>query len=110
MSPLVAFSITRRLRQRWADDLGRIGSRWDGFTNQASYSLICKVRLVDVKARRLVDDYVVEVKGYLKRLTERGAASLAEQMDQTINPVEGTPHPGAHLGTERTNAGAPVQL
>ncbi len=35
MSPLVIFLITWRLRQGWADDLGLIGSRWDGFTNQA---------------------------------------------------------------------------
>ncbi len=43
-----------------------------------------KVHLVNVKTQRLAGDYVVEVKGYLKKLTERGAASLAEQIDQTI--------------------------
>jgi hypothetical protein len=43
-----------------------------------------KVRLVNVKTQRLAGDYVVEVKGYLKKLTERGAASLAERIDQTI--------------------------
>jgi hypothetical protein len=33
-----------------------------------------------------VGDFVVEVKGYLKKLTERGAAILADQIDQTIHP------------------------
>lgn len=62
-----------------------------------------KVHLVNVKTQRLAGDYVVEVKGYLKKLTERGAASLAEQIDQTIagsRPqssdalVSPTPHEG----------------
>jgi len=43
-----------------------------------------KVHLVNVKTERIVGDYVVEVKGYLKKLTERGTASLANQIDQTI--------------------------
>lgn len=45
-----------------------------------------KVRLVNTRTRRLVGDFVVEVKGYLKKLTERGAAILADQIDQTIHP------------------------
>ncbi|MGQ0591979.1 MAG: DUF2380 domain-containing protein [Gammaproteobacteria bacterium] len=43
-----------------------------------------KVRLVNARTRRLVGDFVVEVKGHLKKLTERGAAILADQIDQTI--------------------------
>jgi Protein of unknown function (DUF2380). len=43
-----------------------------------------KVHLVNVKTQQLVGDHVVEVKGYLEKLTERGAASLAEQIDQAI--------------------------
>jgi Protein of unknown function (DUF2380) len=68
---------------------GRFGADWIavGRVHKPSFLFVyLKVRLVDVKARRLVDDYVVEVKGYLKRLTERGAESLAEHIDQTINP------------------------
>ena len=34
-----------------------------------------KVRLVNTRTRRVVGDFVVEVKGYLKKLTERGAAA-----------------------------------
>lgn len=47
-----------------------------------------KAHLVSVKTQQLVGDYVVEVKGHLKQLTERGAASLADQIDQTINPKD----------------------
>lgn len=50
-----------------------------------------KVRLVNVRAQRLIGDYVVEIKGYLKKLTERGVASLAEQIDQTIEKWRSSP-------------------
>lgn len=45
-----------------------------------------KVHLVDVNAKRLVGDYVVEIKGYLDKLNRRGVASLAKQIVHTINP------------------------
>jgi len=51
-----------------------------------------KVHLVNVKAERIVGDYVVEVKGYLKKLTERGTASLANQIDQTLKPKSQARH------------------
>ncbi len=44
-----------------------------------------KVRLVNVEAKQLAGDYAVEVKGYLKSLTERGAANLADQIHQAIH-------------------------
>lgn len=50
-----------------------------------------KVRLVNVRTQRLIGDYVVEIKGYLKKLTERGVASLAEQIDQTIETWGSSP-------------------
>ncbi|MGH8601471.1 MAG: DUF2380 domain-containing protein [Gammaproteobacteria bacterium] len=50
-----------------------------------------KVHLVNVKTERIVGDYVVEVKGYLTKLTERATASLANQIDQTIRPKIGAP-------------------
>lgn len=54
-----------------------------------------KVHLVNVKTKRIVGDYVVEVKGYLKKLTERGTASLADQIDQTIkSKIEARHKPG----------------
>jgi len=43
-----------------------------------------KVHLVNVNSERWVGDYVVEVKGVAKQVTERGAARLAEQIDQTL--------------------------
>jgi hypothetical protein len=33
---------------------------------------------------RIAGDYVVEIKGYLKKLAERGTAQLADQIDNTI--------------------------
>lgn len=47
-----------------------------------------KVHLVNVKTKRLAGDYVVEVKGYLKTLTQRGTARLAEQIGQTIGSLQ----------------------
>jgi hypothetical protein len=44
-----------------------------------------KVRLVNVKTQRIAGDYVVEIKGAGKKVVERGVASLANQIDQTIN-------------------------
>jgi hypothetical protein len=43
-----------------------------------------KVHLVDVKSQRLVGDYVVEVKGSARQVTERGTLVLARQIDETL--------------------------
>jgi uncharacterized protein DUF2380 len=43
-----------------------------------------KVRVINVKTARIVGDYAVEIKGYLKKLAERGTAQLADQIDNTI--------------------------
>ncbi len=43
-----------------------------------------KVQLVNVDTGRVAEDYVVEVKGSVEKVTRRGAASLAEQIHQTI--------------------------
>ncbi len=45
-----------------------------------------KVRLVNARTLRVAGDFVVEVKGYSKKLMERGAAILADQIDRTIHP------------------------
>ena len=42
--------------------------------------------LVDVRTRTLVGDYVVEVKGPQKKITEKGVATLAKQIHKTIHP------------------------
>jgi hypothetical protein len=42
--------------------------------------------LVDVKTKKLVGDYVVEVKGPQKKITAKGVESLAVQITETINP------------------------
>jgi hypothetical protein len=43
-----------------------------------------KVRVVNVKTEQIAGDYAVEIKGYLKKLAERGTAQLADQIDNTI--------------------------
>ena len=42
------------------------------------------VQLVDADTHQIAGDYVVEVKGSMEEVTRRGAANLAEQIDQTI--------------------------
>lgn len=42
--------------------------------------------LVDVKKRTLVGDYIVEVKGPQKKITEKGVATLAKKIHRTIHP------------------------
>ena len=42
--------------------------------------------LVDVKARTLVGDYIIEVKGTEKRITEKGVETLAKQLHETLQP------------------------
>lgn len=44
------------------------------------------VHLVDVRTRSLVGDYIVEVKGSQKKITEKGVARLAEKIHKTIHP------------------------
>lgn len=43
-----------------------------------------KVQLVNADTGQVAGDYVVEVKGSVEKVTRRGAASLAEQIDETI--------------------------
>ncbi len=73
-----------------AAELGkRLGADWIavGRVHKSSFLFAyLKVRLVNARTRRVGGDFVVEVKGYLKKLTERGAAILADQIDQTIRP------------------------
>ncbi len=72
-----------------AAELGaRFGAEWVaiGRVHKPSFLFAyLKVHLVNVNSQRLSGDFVVEVKGYLKKLTERGVARLAEQIVQTIN-------------------------
>jgi hypothetical protein len=73
-----------------AAELGKQGTvDWIaiGRVHKASFLFVyLKLRLVNVKTRRLVGDYVVEIKGHLRKLTERGASSLADQIDRAIDP------------------------
>lgn len=48
------------------------------------------VHLVDVKTKRLVGDYVVEVKGPQKKLTIKGVESLVEKINKTLRPLQQT--------------------
>lgn len=77
-----------------AAELGRhVGADWVaiGRVHKPSFLFVyLKLRLVHVKTRRLVGDYVVEIKGHLKRLTERGALSLADQIGQAIDSTPRT--------------------
>ena len=50
-----------------------------------------RVRVVNVKTERIAGDYVVEIKGYLKKLAERGTAQLADQIDNTIRHGDTVP-------------------
>ena len=72
-----------------AAELGaRFGAEWVviGRVHKPSFLFAyLKVHLVNVSSQRLTGDFVVEVKGYLKKLTERGVVRLAEQIVQTIN-------------------------
>jgi hypothetical protein len=72
-----------------AAELGaRFGAEWVavGRLHKPSFLFAyLKVRLVNVKTGGLAGDFVVEVKGYLKKLTERGVVRLAEQIVRTIN-------------------------
>ena len=72
-----------------AAELGaRFGAEWVviGRVHKPSFLFAyLKVHLVNVTSQRLTGDFVVEVKGYLKKLTERGAVRLAEQIVQTID-------------------------
>ena len=50
------------------------------------------VQLVNADTRQIAGDYVVEVKGSMEQATRRGAASLAEQIDQTIRSAAAHRH------------------
>lgn len=44
-----------------------------------------KVHLVDVKKKLLIGDFTVEVKGAVKKITQRGVGHLADKIEQTLN-------------------------
>ncbi len=46
------------------------------------------VHLVNVEKKRLVGDYVVEVKGPQKKLTIKGVESLVEKLNKTLKPPQ----------------------
>jgi hypothetical protein len=48
-----------------------------------------KVHLVDVNTRRLVGDFVVEVKGSARQVTKRGTVVLARQIDEALKKARG---------------------
>lgn len=72
-----------------AAELGaRFGAEWVAIGRLHKPSFLfayLKVHLVNVNSQQLTGDFVVEVKGYLKKLTERGVVRLAEQIVQTIS-------------------------
>jgi hypothetical protein len=75
------------------DEAARLGKRFGadwiavGRIHKPSFLFAyLKVHLVNVQSAKLVGDYVVEVKGDARPATNRGAAQLADQIDQTINP------------------------
>lgn len=71
-----------------AAELGRqFGADWIavGRLHKPSFLFAyLKVLLVNVETQRVAGDYVVEVKGAGQKVIERGAATLAEQIDETL--------------------------
>ena len=71
-------------------DLGnKFGADWVvvGRIHKPSFLFVYfMVHLVNVKTQRLVGNYVIEVKGPQKKLTEKGVEYLAKQIDKTIKP------------------------
>jgi Protein of unknown function (DUF2380) len=72
-----------------AAELGKqFGADWIavGRLHKPSYLFAyLKVLLVNGQTQRIAGDYVVEIKGAGKKVVERGAATLAEQIDETID-------------------------
>jgi hypothetical protein len=79
------------------DEAAKLGARFGadlvavGRVHKPSFLFAyLKVHLVDVKARRLVGDYVVEVKGSARQVTERGTVVLARQIDESLRSAPGS--------------------
>lgn len=65
----------------------RFGAEWVAVGRVFKPSFLfayLRVRLVNVKTQQLAGDYDVRIEGHMKKVAERGAASLADQIDQTI--------------------------
>ena len=85
--------VTAKLGEEYGADYVAVGR-----LHKASFLFVyLKVHLVDVKAKQLVGDYVVEIKGYLEKLARRGAASLAKQIIQRINASDTAMPPEAAI-------------
>ena len=71
-----------------AAELGkRFGADWVavGRLHKPSFLFAyLKVRLVNVRTALIMGDYIVEIKGYMKKLAVRGTEQLADQIDGTI--------------------------
>ena len=76
--PRVAAALGRRAEVDWIA-IGRI--------HKPSFLFAyLKVRLVNVETEQLAGDYVVEVNGQMRKLTVKGAANIAGQINKTIYP------------------------
>jgi hypothetical protein len=74
-----------------ADEAAKLGARFGadlvaiGRVHKPSFLFAyLKVHLVDVRSQRVIGDYVVEVKGSARQVTERGTVVLARQIDETL--------------------------
>jgi hypothetical protein len=73
------------------DEAAKLGARYGaelvavGRVHKPSFLFAyLKVHLVDVHTRQVVGDYVVEVKGSARQVTERGTVVLARQIDESL--------------------------
>jgi hypothetical protein len=92
-----------------AADLARgLGAEWIavGRVHKPSFLFAyLKVHLVNARTGRLVGDYAVEVKGDSEKLTARGTANLAGQIDRALRPNGGPPAPRLTSGTHGSTRG-----
>jgi hypothetical protein len=73
------------------DSAAELGQKFDadwivvGRNHKASFLFVYfQAHLINTKTKRLVGDFRVEVKGQQKKITPKGVARLAEQIDETI--------------------------
>jgi hypothetical protein len=80
-----------------AAELGRkFGADWVvvGRNHKASFLFVYfKANLVDARTGRLVQDFTVEVKGQQQKITPKGIARMAEQVDEAIRARLGSAWP-----------------
>jgi hypothetical protein len=81
-----------------SDEAAKVAARHDadflavGRVHKPSYLFAyLQVRLVDVKRAERLGAFVVEVKGAQRFVTDRGAARLAEQIDQALKSNSSNP-------------------